>query len=105
MILLWELGGYNRATETVWRSVLMAILINDPELVRDISEAVERGEYATPERLIRAAIDQFLVLQDVELTDVQLAELDEAQAQCDRGEGIPNSSELWDSFRKRVRER
>lgn len=83
----------------------MSILISDPNLIRKINEAVNGQEFDDAESFIRAAVDQYRSISEIELSEEEIAELKEAQTQCERGEVVPNSPGLWESFRKRVRER
>jgi antitoxin ParD1/3/4 len=60
-----------------------------PELEEFVNEQVKTGQYTSPADVVEAALARLMVDLDDELDDETLAALDEADAQIDRGEGIP----------------
>jgi Arc/MetJ-type ribon-helix-helix transcriptional regulator len=59
-----------------------------PEIERYIEHQVESGDFPTPEAVVEAAIAQWQESDVEELDDETIAAINEAEAQCDRGEGI-----------------
>ena len=72
-----------------------------PEVAKFIDEQVKAGRYRTVEDAVNGVIDRArteeLLLND-ELTDDDLAAIEEGLAQADRGEGRP-----WEEVREELR--
>ena len=59
-----------------------------PDWQRFVEEQVKAGRFASPEEVIEAGLSS-LMLQEPEMDDATIAAIDEAEAQHERGEGIP----------------
>ena len=77
----------------------MALTIVDPELEKRVLASVERGEFSSPDQLVRSALDLLLGEEDVELEEIRSA-VAEGLEQANRGEGIP-----LDEFDRRMRQK
>lgn len=71
----------------------------DPELQKFIDEQIKAGHFSSPEEVIEAGLSS-LMMQEPELDDATIAAIDEAEAQHERGEGIP-LDEAFDRLRKK----
>jgi putative addiction module CopG family antidote len=75
----------------------------NPEVQKFIEDRVRTGQYATPEEVVHTAIarlrrEESAAVGDDDLSDDDLAAIEEGLAQANRGEGRP-----WEEVREELR--
>ena len=72
-----------------------------PELKKFVEEKVKAGEFQSPAQVVEAGLARLMLDPPPdELDDDTLAAIDRAEAQLDRGEGIP-LKEAFERLRKK----
>ena len=67
----------------------MQVYFKNPELGKFIDDEVRAGHFPSPDAAIEAAVERMMLdRQEDDLDDELAAEINEADAQIDRGEGI-----------------
>jgi Arc/MetJ-type ribon-helix-helix transcriptional regulator len=68
---------------------MMQVYFKNPELGKFIDAEVRAGHFASPEAAIEAAVERMMLdRQEEDFDDELAAEINESDAQIDRGEGI-----------------
>jgi Arc/MetJ-type ribon-helix-helix transcriptional regulator len=79
----------------------MKLRFTNPDLEKFIAEQVEAGNYSSPESAFEAAVEQMMHEHiDVSLTDADLEEIRQSDAEIDRGEFVE-----FDSFAAEMRKK
>ena len=79
----------------------MQVQLDSPELERFITEEVKSGRFASHEAAVAAAVERMMLDNEFLETDTEtLLAIEEAEAQLDRGEGIPLET-AFDQLRKK----
>ncbi len=82
-----------------------------PELEREVQERVARGDYDSPEALVRAAVQRLLIDEDIDVDPIDeiRAKVEAAEREIDRGEfteyGFDEMDRLVQDVHKRGVER
>jgi antitoxin ParD1/3/4 len=71
-----------------------------PETQKLIEERMKRAGYRTADEAVRSALETMEQFEAEELDDQTLAEIEEGEAQLDRGEGLP-LKEAFEQLRKK----
>jgi Arc/MetJ-type ribon-helix-helix transcriptional regulator len=67
----------------------MQLELTKPELEKFIHDQVQAGRFSTPEAAVEAAIEQMMLSDNDELSDEDVAAIEQGEAELDRGEGRP----------------
>jgi len=78
----------------------MSSISLQPETQKLIEDRLKQGGFSTPDDMIRVALDTLDQCDADDLDDATLAAIDRAEAEYDRGEGIPADEAFADLRRK-----
>jgi Arc/MetJ-type ribon-helix-helix transcriptional regulator len=67
----------------------MQLELTKPELEKFIHDHVQAGRFSTPQAAVEAAIEQMMLFDNDELSDEDIAAIEQGEAELDRGEGRP----------------
>ena len=67
----------------------MNVQFSESDLERFITDQVRAGRFPSPEAAVKDAVRRAMEAEAVELTDEDVAAIQESDAQFARGEGIP----------------
>lgn len=71
-----------------------------PETEKLIEERMKRGDFSSPDEMVRAALETLDQFDAEELDEATIQAIDEAEAEYSRGEGIPADQAFAELRRK-----